>query len=118
VDNARKKELALNAKEQKPRPGIFAVHCTATGERWVAKAPDLDKRKAGLWFQLAMAGESGATAAFPGPELREAWRKHGEAAFVYEVLEEVRDENELLIPALLKEREAHWRKELNAKALI
>ncbi len=111
MDNSRKKELARAYKEQKPTPGIFAVRCTATGAVWVAKAPDLGKRQAGLWFQLGMGG-------FPGKSLQEAWNTHGEAAFAFEILEEVTDDNDLLIPALLKEREAHWRKELNAAALI
>ncbi len=111
MDNARKKELLRNAKEQKAKPGIFAVRCTASGETWVSKAPDLDKRQSGLWFQLCMGG-------FPGKELQAAFTKHGEAAFTFEVLEVVKDDNEMLIPALLKEREAFWRQKLNAAALI
>lgn len=111
MDNARKKEMVRDYKEQKAKPGIFAVRCMASGEAWVAKAPDLDKRQSGLWFQLRMGG-------FPGKSLQAAWNQHGEAAFVFEVLEEISDENEMLIPVLLKDREAHWRKELTAAALI
>jgi len=111
MDNARKKELARIYKEQKVRPGIFAVRCTASGEAWVAKAPDIDKRQSGLWFQLRMGG-------FPGKSLQQAWNTHGELAFAFEILEEIRDENEGMIPLLLKEREAYWRKELGAGALV
>ena len=111
MDNARKKELARSYREQKIRPGIFAVRCTASGEAWVAQAPDLDKRQNGMWFQLRMGG-------FPGKSLQQAWNAHGEAAFAFEVLEEIRDENEGMIPLRLKEREAHWRKELGAAALV
>lgn len=111
MDNARKKELARAYKEQKVRPGVFAVRCAASGEAWVAQAPDLDKRQSGLWFQLRMGG-------FPGKSLQQAWNTHGEAAFAFEVLEEVRDENEGMIPLLLKERETHWRKQLGAAALV
>jgi hypothetical protein len=111
MDNARKKELTRNAKEQKSRPGVFAVRCAASGGVWVAKAPDLDKRQPGLWFQLRMGS-------FPGKDLQAAWKAHGEAAFAFEVLEEVTDENEMLVPVLLKEREAYWRQELGAAALI
>jgi hypothetical protein len=111
MDNARKKELTRTYKEQKVRPGIFAVRCTASGEAWVAKAPDIDKRQSGLWFQLRMGG-------FPGKSLQAAWNTHGETAFAFEILEEIRDENEGMIPLLLKEREAHWRTELGAKALV
>ncbi len=111
MDNARKKELARTYKEQKVRPGIFAVRCSASGESWVAQAPDLDKRQNGLWFQLRMGG-------FPGKGLQQAWDTHGEPAFAFEILEVVRDDNDKMIPLRLKEREAHWREELGAAALI
>lgn len=111
MDNARKKELARGYKETKVRPGIFAVRCSASGESWVAQTPDLDKRQSGLWFQLRMGG-------FPGKSLQQAWNAHGEPAFAFAVLEVVRDENEGMIPLRLKEREAHWRKELGAAALV
>ncbi|GAA0542785.1 hypothetical protein FHS83_000306 [Rhizomicrobium palustre] len=111
MDNMRRKELIRAAKEATPRQGIFAVRCGVTGTVWVAKCTDLDKRKAGLWFQLGMGG-------FPGKSLQAAFSAHGEAAFAFVELEEVRDENELLLPQLLKEREGHWRKELDAEALV
>ena len=111
MDNARKKELVRDYKEQKATPGIFAVRCTVSGEAWVAKCPDLAKRQGGLWFQLRMGS-------FPGKSLQAAWTTHGEAAFVFETLEEVCDDNEMMIPILLKKREAHWRKTLHASMLI
>lgn len=111
MDNARKKELARSYKEEKPKPGVYAVRCTATGQAWVAKSPDLRKRQTALWFQLNAGG-------FPGKSLQAVWNQHGEAAFVFDVLEEIEDENEMLIPVLLKDREALWRKELGAAALI
>lgn len=111
MDNARKKELVREYKEQKPVPGIFAVRCTPSGEVWVAKAPDLAKRQPGLWFQLRMGG-------FPGKSLQAAWNAHGEDAFRFEILEEVEDDNGLMIPVLLKEREAHWLETLKAAALV
>ena len=111
MDSARKRELARAYKEHKVRPGIFAVRCTASGEVWVAQAPDIDKRQNGLWFQLRMGG-------FPGKSLQQAWNTHGEAAFAFDVVEEIRLENEAMIPLRLKEREAHWRQELGAAALV
>jgi hypothetical protein len=111
MDKSRRKELSQAVKEKKPKPGIYAVRCTASGEVWVAKAPDLDRRQSGLWFQLGMGN-------FPGKDLQDAWKKHGEAAFVFEVLEAITDDNEMLIPVLLKEREAHWRMQLDAKGLV
>ena len=111
MDNARKKELARSYKQQKVRPGIYAVRCAASGEIWVAQAPDVDKRQSGLWFQLRMGG-------FPGKSLQQAWTTHGEPAFAFEILEEIRDDNEKMIPLRLTEREAHWRKQLGAAALV
>jgi hypothetical protein len=111
MDKARRKELSQAVKEKKAKPGIYAVRCTASGQSWVAKAPDLDRKQAGLWFQLGQGN-------FPGKDLQAAWNKHGEAAFVFEVLEAIEDDNAMLIPVLLKDREAHWRTQLGAKALV
>jgi hypothetical protein len=111
MDKSRRKELSQALKEKKAKPGIYAVRCTASGEAWVAKAPDLERRQAGLWFQLSLGG-------FPGKDLQDAWNKHGEAAFVFEVLEAIEDDNVMLVPVLLKEREAHWRQALKANALV
>jgi hypothetical protein len=112
MDKHRKKELIRTYKELKPNPGIFAVRCKPTGQTWVASSPNLDNRQGGVWSQLRMGGNRfNAT-------LHAAWKEHGEEAFAFEVLEEVQDENTLLIPALLKERVVHWRKELGAAALI
>jgi len=111
MDNARKKELARSYKEQTARQGIFAVRCAATGAVWVGKSPDIDKRQNGLWFQLRMGG-------FTGRSLQDSWNKNGEATFTFEVLEEIRDDNAGMIPIRLKEREAHWRTELGAMALV
>lgn len=111
MDNARKKELARSFKEQKPQPAIYAIRCAATGQTWVARIANLGKRQTSLWFQLNGGG-------FPGKSLQDAWKLHGEAAFSFEVLEDVKDENEMMIPVLLKEREAFWLKELNAEKLI
>ena len=41
-----------------------------------------------------------------------------EAGFADEIVEEVKDDNALLIDTLLKERDAHWRKELRAEKLV
>jgi hypothetical protein len=111
MDKARKKELTDAYKERKPSPGIFAVRCTASGEAWVGKASEVWRKQSGLWFQLRTGG-------FPNKEMQAAWNAYGEAAFAFEVVEEIGDENPLLVPVLLKEREVHWRKTLNASALV
>jgi hypothetical protein len=109
MSNARKKELLREYKETPQRAGVFAVAC---GEkRWVGTTRNLDKQKNSTWFQLRMNG-------FPNPDVQAAWNSNGgEAAFAFEELEEIKDDNALIIGELLKERDAAWRKELSAEKL-
>jgi hypothetical protein len=111
MDKSRRKDLVREYKEQKARPGIYAVRCTPSGEVWVGKAPDITKRQTSLWFQLGMGG-------FPNKAMQAAWSTHGEAGFGFEVLEEIDDENALMVPVLLKDREAHWRDKLKAGPIV
>jgi hypothetical protein len=48
---------------------------------------------------------------------RAAGNAHGDASFRYEIVEDVTDDNPLLIPSMLKDREKHWRAQLNAAAV-
>jgi hypothetical protein len=110
MDNARKKEIAREYRERPQQTGIVAVVCKPTGQRWISATRNLDKQKNGVWFQLRMGNHM-------NKPLQAAWNEHGEAAFAYEIVEEVKDENPLIIGELLKERDAHWRKELGAEKL-
>lgn len=106
MDNARKKEMLREYKETPQRAGVFAVVC---GERrWTGATRNLDKQKNSLWFQLRMGN-------YPNADLQKAWNEAGEAAFTYEELEEVKDDNALIVGELLKEREAAWRAQLAAE---
>ncbi|HWD48956.1 MAG TPA: GIY-YIG nuclease family protein [Rhizomicrobium sp.] len=109
MSNARKKELLREYKETPQRAGVFAVACGK--KHWVGTTRNLDKQKNSIWFQLRMGG-------FPNPDVQAAWNASGEAAFVFEELEEIKDENTLIIGELLKERDAAWRKELGADKLV
>jgi hypothetical protein len=111
MEKSRRKNLLREYKERKQAPGIFAVRCTATGGAWVASSRNLDTQRNGIWFQLQQGG-------YPNKTLQAAWNAHGEDAFVYEVLENVTDDNPLLIGSLLKERAIHWREKLSAAPLI
>jgi hypothetical protein len=110
MDNARKRELAREYRDAKQRAGIFAVVCTASGQRCIGVTRNLDKQQNGTWFQLRNNG-------FPNKDVQAAWNAHGEAAFAFEIVEEVTDDNALIIGELLKERDAHWRKTLSAEKL-
>ena len=109
MDKGRRKEIARNYKERALQQGIFAVR--GAGRTWVSASRHLDTQQNGLWFQLRQGG-------LPNAELQAAWNAHGEAAFVFEVLEKVTDENSLLIDSLLKEREKHWHAALSADKVL
>ena len=109
MSNARKKELLREYKETAQRAGVFAVCCGT--QRWTSTSRNLEKQQNSLWFQLRMNG-------FPNPDVQKAWNANGADAFSYEVLEEVKDDNALIVGELLKEREAVWRKELGADKLV
>ncbi|HEY1961429.1 MAG TPA: GIY-YIG nuclease family protein [Rhizomicrobium sp.] len=105
MSNARRKELLREYKETPQHTGVFVVVCGDT--RWTGFTRNLDKQQNSLWFQLRMGK-------YPNAELQKIWNEKGESAFAYEILEEVKDENVLIIGELLKEREAVWRQDLGA----
>ena len=111
MQKARRKELVREYRERKQILGIYAVRCEAAGKIWVAATKNLDRQQNGIWFQLRLSGH-------PNKAMTSAWKTHGEAAFEYEILEEVTDENPLLLDSLLKERAAHWLKQLNAEPVV
>ena len=110
MSNSRKRDLIREYKEREKREGIFALRCAPTGEVWVASSRDLDKQENGIRFQLKMGSHMNKA-------LQAAWNDHGADAFAFEVLEGIKDDNALLIPALLKDRLAHWLERLGARKL-
>ncbi|HEY1707636.1 MAG TPA: GIY-YIG nuclease family protein [Rhizomicrobium sp.] len=105
MENARKKDLIREYKERKAQPGIYAIR---SGDAvWVGISNNLDKQQNSVWFQLRMNGHMNKA-------MQAAWNAHGEAAFTYEVLEEIEDDNPQMIALLLKDRDAHWRQQLDA----
>jgi hypothetical protein len=111
MDKNRKRDLLREYKEREKQEGVYAVRCTASGQVWTSASRNLDKQHNTTWFQLRANGH-------PNKDMQAAWNTHGEGAFTYEILEEVKDDNPLLIAALLKEREAEWRKELGASRAV
>jgi hypothetical protein len=99
-------------RERKSEPGIYALVCRPSGEKWVGRAPDL----ATIWNRLSVALRMAST---PHRSLQAAAREHGEAAFDFEVLERVDepDASPALVGAILKRRLEHWRDELGATAI-
>jgi len=54
MSKERRKELLAAYKEKKPRPGVFAVRCTVTGQTWVQATPNLDAYENGVRFPLKL----------------------------------------------------------------
>lgn len=112
MDQQARKAAARAFREKAGDPGIYALTCTPTGERWVGRATDLPSVEKRLRFALRMAST-------PHRSLAAAARAHGEAAFRFEVVERIdsEDASPELVAAMLKTRLEHWRDALPAKAI-
>jgi hypothetical protein len=112
MDQQARKAAAAAFKERKSQPGIYALTCRPTGERWVGRASDL----ATIWNRLSVALRMAST---PHRSLQAAAREHGEPAFDFEVLErfDEPDASPALVGAILKRRLEHWRDSLGATAI-
>lgn len=112
MDKANRRDAARAYKERAPRRGVFAVRCTATGEVWASASPNLDKQQNSTWFSLRLG-------LHPNRALQAAWTQHGEDAFSFEVLAELKpsDASDYAVRADLKSLEAEWRERLSAPAV-
>ncbi len=108
---ARKAAVAAY-KERKTAPGVFVVRCAASGEAWVGEWSDVATIQNRIWFSLKQG-------AHPNRDLLAAWKQHGESQFSFEVVERLDEKDDAFFSpnAFLKERAAHWRKALSAKAI-
>ena len=112
MNRDRKRELTAAYKERKARPGVFAVRCAAGGQVWVGSSRELLNRQNGIWFSLRLGSH-------PNRALVQAWKEHGEAAFTYDVVEELPDDerSQWELTNALKDLSAKWRETLNAEKL-
>ncbi|WP_336978182.1 GIY-YIG nuclease family protein [Altererythrobacter fulvus] len=107
-----KRRAAIAAyKERDVIPGIYAVRCTATGECWVGRGPDLSTIHNRLWFSLRLGS-------CPHRTLQQAWRENGAEAFTFERVEEL-DAEELAFAfdRVMGERHDHWCDQLSARRI-
>jgi len=111
IERARRKALVREYRERKQQIGVYAVRCEAVDKVWVAPTRNLDKQKNALWFTLRGGSH-------PNRSLQSTWNAQGEAAFQYEILEEVSDENPLVVDLLLKEKAQLWRDTLDAGRVV
>ena len=106
-----RKEAIRKFKELKPDAGIFAIRCTATGRVWVGASRNLGASRKRSLFMLQSGGHFDRG-------LQQEWNGQGEAAFQYEILEQLADDVLPLAAAdLLKQKRAQWAAELGAKRL-
>ena len=112
MDQKDRKAAVAAFKERKSEPGIYALTCLPTGQRWVGRAPDL----ATIWNRLSIALRMAST---PHRSLQAAAREHGADAFAFEVVErnDEADASAAHIAAILKRRLDHWRDALGATAI-
>lgn len=106
------KKAAITAyKERKTVAGIYVVRCGSSGQAWVGQTPNLDTVQNRIWFGLRMGSHANR-------DLQGAWATHGEAAFTFEALERLKDEELAYVRnTLLRERAAHWRSMLKGLAI-
>jgi hypothetical protein len=110
MDKLSRRQILRDYRERKAPAGVYVIRCLASGEAWVGATHDLDAQKNRLWFGLSTRGHANRA-------LQAAWNAHGEAAFSYEPLERIEDEDltPLGLTDLLKSRERHWRETLRAQ---
>lgn len=106
------KKAAIAAyKERKPVIGIYLVRCLTSCDAWIGQSPNLDTIQNRIWFALRL-GSS------PHSSLQRAWREHGAENFVFEVVEQLEDEESSYFrDDLLKKRLKHWQSKLQATPL-
>ena len=98
-------------KERKTIAGIFVVRCAASGQAWVGQAPNLETIQNRIWFSLRQGSHTCRS-------LQAAWNAHGEAGLSFGECERLEnEESDYVRSTLLKERQLHWRAELNAEAI-
>lgn len=98
-------------KERKVIGRVYAVRCVASGKTWVGHWPNIETIQTRLWFTLRQGTH-------PRKELLEAWRRHGEAQFTFEIMGRLEDgPSSYTRDADLKEHASHWRKESNANPI-
>ena len=106
-----RKAAIVAYKERKVIGGVYAVRCTATGEVWVGRWPNLATIQNRIWFTLRQGSH-------PSPDLQACWRQYGAEHFRFDILEELEEEASAYVrDALLDERAAHWRSSLGARSM-
>jgi hypothetical protein len=86
MDKNRKKELAMQYKESKKQAGVYRIYNKENSKSLVASAPNLTSIN-GKKFMLETGNHDNKL-------LQEEWKQFGEKAFVFEVLEVLKEKDE------------------------
>jgi hypothetical protein len=106
-----RKAAIVAYKERKATPGIYLIRCTASGEAWVGSAPDLATIQNRHWFSLRQGGHT-------QPSLQQAWARHGEAAFGFEIVEAFAEPDSAPVShSALRDHVRAWALRLQARAI-
>lgn len=98
-------------KKRKSAAGIYAVRCAFSGQAWIGQTLNLETIQNRIWLSLGAGRHSNR-------ELQSAWTTHGAAAFSFEPLEQLKDEESPYVrDTLLKERVIHWRSTLDGSVI-
>lgn len=105
-----RKALKQQYLEVRSRAGIYAIHCLATGRALVASSANVEGTLNRHRFELRLGQHRNA-------QLRQDWREHGEACFVFEVVDRVkpREEPSFNEAAELQSLQALWREEFASR---
>lgn len=83
LDKATRRALSREARDQPPAMGVYALRCRATGYLVVQASLNLDGALNRARFELGLGSHRDR-------RLQAAWRRGGEVALSFEVLEQVR----------------------------
>jgi hypothetical protein len=109
MDRADRKAVQVAWREREVAAGIFAF--AGPDDVWVGASRTLDTAENRVRFQLRVGS-------CRSPGLQAAWAVAGDDAFRFEVLERFEPElSEMARTGLMKERAAHWRARLGARAI-
>ena len=112
MSKSEQRKAAIAAfRGRKPRMGIYAMRCLASGAVWVGRSSDLGAIRNRTLFTLAQG-------TCPDRTLQDAWDRAGSDNLVFEEVELLVEELATGLQDLwLKQRLLHWVTKMNAKRI-
>ncbi len=89
MDKQQRKHLAKSYTQTHRPMGIYQLHNKVNGKRLIGSSMNLDGAYNSLQFQLNMGSHMNKA-------LQADWKQHGEDSFVFEVLQRIKPQEEIL----------------------